>query len=162
MRGLVRSGNFSRGTPITLPHEFGNVVAGSNQPSGNVIPQSNPTLDSNPVGTGLTLGNPVAFSLGMDSASAPVLIVAPGASGTINCNLTNLTNLLGTNSAELTYFGEPEGVTLSFGTNPDTGTSVVTVTVGSSVPAGKYTITIVGTQNPPDTTYADLQLVVAA
>lgn len=158
--GLNRKGDFRNGNPINLPHEFGNVVAGSSEPYGNVQPQSNTTLDSNPVGTGDVgqFGNQVSFSLEMDSASAPVLIVAPGGTGTINCNLTNL---LGANSATLSYFGAPSGVTLAFAPNPDTGTTVVTVTVGASVPAGEYTVTIVGTVVAPNVEYVNLRLVVA-
>jgi hypothetical protein len=45
----------------------------------------------------------------------------------------------------LTYSGAPVGVTLAFVPNPDTSTSVCTITVGAAVPAGKYAITITGT-----------------
>ena len=160
--GLVRSGGFRNGTPIILPHNFGNnVTSSANEPFGNTEPQANPRFNSNPVDwtpSSSHFGNQVSFSLGMDAASAPVVIVAPGNTGTISCTLTNL---LGTNSAELTYFGEPTGVTLSFSPNPDTASSTVTITVPSDIPAGKYTITIVGTVNSPNIEYVQLHLVVA-
>ena len=155
--GIVRSGDFRNGTPIVLPHQFGNSV-GNPEPFGNVQPQSNPRMAGNPVDwvpSPSHFGNQVSFLL---QTVPPVIVVAPSSSGTVNLDLTNL---LGTNSAVLTYFGEPVGVTLSFTPNPDTGVSVVTVTVGSSVPAGRYTITIVGTVSSPNIEYVQLQLVVA-
>jgi hypothetical protein len=139
--GKVNSGDFRKGTPIVLPHQFGNLV-GQGDNFGNVIPQANATLDSNPV-TWLPspthFGNTVEFSL---QSVPPVVIVAQDRTGTVDINLTQL---LDSPTATLTYSGAPTGVTIAFGTNPDTGTSVATITVGSSVPAGKYTITIVGT-----------------
>jgi hypothetical protein len=156
--GLVRSGDFRKGTPIILPHDFGNDVAGANEPFGNPEPQSNPRMAGNPVTWELSsshFGNQVSFSL---QTVPPVVIVQTGTTGTVDVNLTNL---IGTNSAELTYFGEPTGVTLSFSPNPDTTSSTVTVTVPSDVPAGKYTITIVGTVDSPDIEYVQLHLVVS-
>lgn len=156
--GLVRSGDFRNGTPITLPHDFGNDVAGVNEPFGNVIPQSNPRMVGNPVDwlpSPAHFGNQVSFLL---QTVPSVVIVIPGSTGTVDINLTNLK---GSNSAELTYFGEPSGVTLSFSTNPDISSSTVTVTVPSDVPVGKYTITIVGTVSSPNIEYVQLHLVVA-
>lgn len=158
--GLVRAGDFRNGNPITLPHTFGNAVAGDAEPFGNEEPQSNTTLDSNPVTWVVSpthFGNPVSFSLETDSASAPVLIVPPDNAGNISINLTNL---LGSNSATLTYYGAPSGVTVTFSTNPDTGMSVATVTVGA-VPAGRYTITVVGTVSGMNIETTNIQLVVA-
>jgi hypothetical protein len=143
---------------MTAGHVFGNPVAGPiNEPFGNPEPQSNPRMAGNPVDwipSPAHFGNQVSFLL---QTVPPVIIVQPGSSG--SCDI-NLTNLLGTNSAELTYFGEPAGVTLSFSPNPDTTSSTVTVTVPSDVPAGKYTITIVGTATAPDLEYVQLHLVV--
>ena len=39
MLGLNNSGNYRNGTPITLPHEFGNAVT-SLTPAGNPVPTS--------------------------------------------------------------------------------------------------------------------------
>ena len=159
MKGLCRSGDFRNGTPITLPHQFGTPVAGENEPFGNVEPQSNPRMAGNPVDwspSSAHLGNQVSFLL---QTVPPIVIVAPGETGSTDINLTNL---LGTSSAELTYFGEPSGVTLSFSPNPDTSSSTVTITVSSSVPVGKYTITVVGTVDTPDIEYVQLHLVVAS
>jgi hypothetical protein len=156
--GLVRSGDFRNGTPMTAGHVFGNSVAGANEPFGNPVPQANPRMAGNPVDwtpSPAYFGNQVSFLLQM---VPPVVIVQPGSTGSTDINLTNL---LGTSSAELTYFGEPTGVTLSFSPNPDTTSSNVTITVPSDVPAGKYTITIVGTVESPNIEYVQLHLVVS-
>jgi hypothetical protein len=163
-QGLVRSGDFRNGNPVTwlpTPAHFGTPVAGANEPFGNPEPQANPRMAGNPVDwipSPIHFGNQVSFSL---KPQPYIVIVPPGATGTTTLNLTNL--FTGSvNSAELTYFGEPAGVTLAFAPNPDTATSVVTVTVGASVPAGKYTVTIVGTVVSPNIEYVQLHVVVAA
>jgi hypothetical protein len=156
--GLVRSGDFRNGTPVVLPHNFGNTVAGSSEPFGNPEPQANPRMAGNPVDWSPSpehFGNQVSFSL---QTVPPVVIIAPGSTGTTDINLTNL---LGTNSAELTYFGEPSGVSIAFATNPDASSSTATITVGANVPVGRYTITVVGTVTSPNIEYVQIQLVVA-
>lgn len=140
--GLVRSGNFAHGTPITLPHQFGTPVE-LPEPFGNVIPQSNPTLNSNPVTWSTSpahFGNMVAFSL---QAVAPIVITSENSTATTNIVVTDIGSFTG--AVTLTYSGAPSGVSVSFSPNPTTSTSVATITVGSSVPDGKYTITITGT-----------------
>ena len=156
--GLVRSGDFRKGSPILLPHQFGNPVS-LPEPSGNAMPQSNPTLNSNPVTWTPSppyFGNQVAFSL---QVVPPIVIITEGGSQTTSAVLTNL---LGTNSATLTYSGAPAGVTISFAPNPDTGTSVATITVGASVPTGRYTITIEGSASGANVEFTNIQLVVVS
>jgi hypothetical protein len=157
--GLVRSGDFRNGTPIVLPHQFGNSVTYSTtEPFGNNIPQANPRMAGNSVDwlpSPAHFGNQISFLL---QTVPPVVIVAPGSTGTTDINLTNLK---GTNSAELMYFGEPSGVSLAFATNPDLTSSVVTVTVGADVPSGRYTITIVGTVSSPNIEYVHIHLIVS-
>jgi hypothetical protein len=158
--GLVRSGDYRNGTPITLPHQFGTPV-GSNEPFGNVQPQSNPQTPGkgNPV-TWLPspahFGNQVSFSL---QTVPPVVVIARGLTGTTDIDLTNLK---GSNAATLTSFGEPAGVAVAFAPNPDTGVTVATITVGSSVPVGKYTITVVGTVVSPNIEFTQIHLVVVS
>lgn len=159
MLGLVRRGNYSKGTPIVLPHQFGNPVAGSHEPFGNVIPQSNATLDSNQVTwtpSPAHFGNQVGFLL---QSVPPVVVVAPSSTGTVNINLTALRGQA--DSMELSYFGAPSGVTVTFASNPDTGTSVATVTVSAGVPAGRYTIAVIGTSGT-EIDGTNIHLVVAA
>ena len=155
-KGLVRAGDFREGTPIVLPHRFGNLV-GEPEPFGNIEPQPNDTLFENQVTWAPSpthFGNQVSFSL---QTVPPVVVIPAGSSDTTDINLTNL---LGSNSATLTYYGAPVGVTVAFGTNPDTGTSVATVTVGANVPAGRYTITVVGTVSGTNIETTNIQLVV--
>lgn len=156
--GLVRSGDYREGTPITLPHQFGNTVAGANQPFGNVNPQSNPSLDSNPVTwtpSPAHFGNQVGFLL---QCVPPVVVIAPGADGSVNIVLTAL--LGQPDSMTLTYADAPTGVTVSFAPNPDTGTTVATIVVASSVPPGRYTILVIGTSGT-EVDGVNIQLVVA-
>jgi hypothetical protein len=153
--GKVDSGDFRKGTPIILPHQFGTPVVVP-EPQGNVIPQSNATLDSNPVTwvpSPTHFGNQVGFSL---QAVPPIVIVQHG--GTGNTQIV-LTSLLGSPSATLSFSGAPAGVTVSFAPNPDTTQSTATITVGASVPAGKYTITIKGVSGT-ETETTNIHLVV--
>ncbi len=139
--GKVSSGDFRKGTPILVPHQFGTPVV-KPEPQGNVIPQSNPTLDSNPVTwtpSPTHFGNQVGFSL---QAVPPIVIVEQGGTGSTSIILTVL---LGSPSATLTSSGAPVGVVVSFTTNPETSQSTAEITVGATVPVGKYTITVTGT-----------------
>jgi hypothetical protein len=153
--GKISSGDFRKGTPIVLPHTFGTPVSNP-EPQGNVIPQSNPTLDSNPV-TWLPspahFGNTVEFSL---QSVPPIIIIEQGDSGAVNINLTQL---LDSPTATLTFTGAPSGVTISFAPNPDTGASVATITVGATVPVGKYTIEVDGA-GASETNHTNIHLVV--
>ena len=156
-QGLVRSGDFRKGTPVVLPHQFGNSV-GSPEPFGNIEPQPNTTLFENQVTwtpSPAHFGNEVSFSL---QTVPPVVVVPAGSSGNTDINLTNL---LGLSSATLTYYGAPAGVSVAFGTNPDTGLSIATITVGANVPIGRYTITVVGTVSGTNVETTNIQLVVS-
>ena len=156
-QGLVRSGDFRKGTPVVLPHQFGNSV-GSPEPFGNIEPQPNTTLFENQVTwapSPALFGNQVSFSL---QTVPPVVVIAQNSTGTTDINLTNL---LGSNSATLTYYGAPAGVSVAFGTNPDTGLSIATITVGANVPIGRYTITVVGTVSGTNVETTNIQLVVS-
>lgn len=156
-QGLVRSGDFRKGTPVVLPHQFGNSV-GSPEPFGNIEPQPNTTLFENQVTwtpSPAHFGNQVSFSL---QTVPPVVVVPAGSSGNTDINLTNL---LGSSSATLTYYGAPAGVSVAFGTNPDTGLSIATITVGANVPIGRYTITVVGTVSGTNVETTNIQLVVS-
>ena len=156
-QGLVRSGDFRKGTPVVLPHQFGNSV-GSPEPFGNIEPQPNTTFFENQVTwtpSPAHFGNQVSFSL---QTVPPVVVVPAGSSGNTDINLTNL---LGLSSATLTYYGAPAGVSVAFGTNPDTGLSIATITVGANVPIGRYTITVVGTVSGTNVETTNIQLVVS-
>jgi hypothetical protein len=155
--GKVNSGNFRNGTPVTLPLTFGTPVDGTSKNYGNVQPQSNSTLNSNPV-TWLPaashFGNQVSLSM---QAVLPILLVEAGGTGSFTIPITDLQGFSG--SVTLSFSGAPSGVTISFAPNPATTTSTGEVSVGASVPTGKYTITITGTSGTV-VTHTNLHLVV--
>jgi hypothetical protein len=75
--------------------------------------------------------------------SASTLAVAPGSSGTDTITVTDVGGFTG--SVTLAASGLPSGVTAAWGTNPTTGSSVLTLTASSSATTGTSTVTITGT-----------------
>ena len=88
----------------------------------------------------LTVNPAPSFTLGASPAS---LTVVQGTSGTDTLTVTKLNGFTG--SVTLAASGLPSGVTASFGTNPTTGTSVLTLKASSSATLGSATVTIKGT-----------------
>jgi hypothetical protein len=80
------------------------------------------------------------FTLG---ASASNLAVAEGGSSSDTITVSNFGGFAG--SVTLAAANLPTGVTAAFGTNPTTGSSVVTFTAAASLPAGSPSVTINGT-----------------
>ncbi|HEV2989661.1 MAG TPA: hypothetical protein VG759_14555 [Candidatus Angelobacter sp.] len=80
------------------------------------------------------------FSL---SASPTSLTVTQGSSGSTTIKETPSGGFTG--SVTLSASGLPSGVTASFGTNPTTGTSVLTFTASATATTGTSTVTITGT-----------------
>ena len=89
--------------------------------------------------TGSTTGGG-SFTL---SASANSVPVTQGASATDTITVGDLNGFSG--SVSLSASGLPSGVTATFGTNPTTGSSVVTFSASSSAAAGTSIVTIMGT-----------------
>jgi subtilase family serine protease len=77
------------------------------------------------------------------SASPSSLSVTQGNSGTSTITVTDAGGFTG--SVTLAASGLPSGVTAAFGTNPTTGTSVLTLTASSTATTGTSTVTITGT-----------------
>jgi subtilase family serine protease len=77
------------------------------------------------------------------SASPSSLTVTQGSSGTSTISVTDVGGFTG--SVTLAASGLPSGVTAAFGTNPTTGTSVLTLTASSTATTGAATVTITGT-----------------
>jgi uncharacterized membrane protein len=75
--------------------------------------------------------------------SASTLSVTQGSSGTDTITVTDVSPFAG--SVTLAASGLPSGVTAAFGTNPTTGSSVLTLTASSTATAGAATVTITGT-----------------
>jgi subtilase family serine protease len=77
------------------------------------------------------------------SASPSSLSISQGSSGTSTITVTDVGGFTG--SVTLAASGLPSGVTAAFGTNPTTGTSVLTLTASSTATTGTATVTITGT-----------------
>jgi endoglucanase len=89
------------------------------------------------------------------SSSSSALTITQGSSGTDTITVIDAGGFTG--SVTLAATGLPSGVTAAFGTNPATGTSIVTFTASASSPQGSTTITITGTSGaliPATTTIA--------
>lgn len=82
------------------------------------------------------------FSL---SASPSSVSVAQGGSGTTTVTVTPQNGFTG--SVMLSVTGLPTGATGTFGTNPTTGTSLLTLSAAATVSAGTYPLTVTGTGN---------------
>jgi subtilase family serine protease len=77
------------------------------------------------------------------SDSPSSLSITQGGSGTSTITVTDLNGFTG--SVTLAASGLPSGVTAAFGTNPTTGSSVLTLTASSTATTGTSTVTITGT-----------------
>ncbi|MGO9316896.1 MAG: glycoside hydrolase family 6 protein [Terracidiphilus sp.] len=75
--------------------------------------------------------------------SAPTLSVTQGKTATDTITVTDVNGFTG--SVTLAATGLPSGVTVAYGTNPTTATSVLTFTASSTATAGLATVTITGT-----------------
>jgi cellulose 1,4-beta-cellobiosidase len=75
--------------------------------------------------------------------SATSLSIAQGSSGTDTITVTDVGTFTG--SVTLAASGLPSGVTAAFGTNPTTGSSVLTLTASATATTGASTVTITGT-----------------
>jgi kumamolisin len=77
------------------------------------------------------------------SDSPSSLSITQGSSGTSTITVTDVNGFTG--SVTLAASGLPSGVTAAFGTNPTTGSSVLTLTASSTATTGTSTVTITGT-----------------
>jgi subtilase family serine protease len=77
------------------------------------------------------------------SDSPSSLSITQGSSGTSTVTVTDVNGFTG--SVTLVASGLPSGVTAAFGTNPTTGSSVLTLTASSTATTGTSTVTITGT-----------------
>ena len=77
------------------------------------------------------------------SDSPSSLTITQGGSGTSTITVHDVNGFTG--SVTLAASGLPSGVTATFGTNPTTGTSVLTLTASATATTGTSTVTITGT-----------------
>ncbi len=75
--------------------------------------------------------------------SASTLVIAQGKTATDTITVTDTGGFTG--SVTLAATGLPTGVTVAYGTNPTTATSVLTFTASATATAGTSTVTITGT-----------------
>jgi uncharacterized membrane protein len=92
--------------------------------------------------TTITLSVSAASSFTL-APTASTLALTQGKTATDTITVTDVGGFTG--SVTLAASGLPTGVTAAFGTNPTTGTSVLTLTASSSATAGTSTVTITGT-----------------
>jgi len=76
------------------------------------------------------------------TSSSSTVSLAPSASTTDTITVTDVGSFTG--SVTLSASGLPSGVTAAFGSNPTTGSSILTLTASSSVATGSYTVTVTG------------------
>jgi subtilase family serine protease len=125
----ITSGNNNNGEGKSYNAVVGyDLVTGWGSPNG-------PTLINT-----LTGAATPSFTLS-DSPSS--LSITQGSSGTSTITVTDVNGFTG--SVTLAASGLPSGVTAAFGTNPTTGTSVMTLTASATATTGTSTVTITGT-----------------
>ncbi|MGA2352842.1 MAG: hypothetical protein ABSF70_20590, partial [Terracidiphilus sp.] len=111
------------------PQVFGTVFVGTNG-RGIVMGTGSPTVT----------GSIGSFTL---KPSATSLSIAQGATGTDTITVTDVSPFTG--SVTLSATGLPTGVTVAYGTNPTSATSVLTFTATAAATVGTSTVTITGT-----------------
>jgi len=109
----------ANGTTYTIQLEFSN--AANNCVLPPPAPNANFTLSGSPASLTVTQGN---------SGNSTITVTPSGGF---------------TGSVNLSASGLPSGVTATFGTNPTTSTSVVTLAASSTATTGTFTVTITGT-----------------
>jgi cellulose 1,4-beta-cellobiosidase len=116
--------------------------------SGTAAGTSNVTI----TGTNGTISHSVTIALTIPGTASPSFTLVPAAStlavtrGSSATDTVTVTGAGGFNgSVTLTASGLPTGVTASFGTNPTTGASVLTLAASSTAATGTSSISITGT-----------------
>jgi subtilase family serine protease len=90
-----------------------------------------------------TLTGAATPSFTLSDSPSSLTITQGGAGGTSTITVNDVNGFTG--SVTLAASGLPSGVTAAFGTNPTTGTSVLTLTASATATTGTATVTITGT-----------------
>jgi cellulose 1,4-beta-cellobiosidase len=116
--------------------------------SGTAAGTSNVTI----TGTNGTISHSVTVALTIPGTSSPSFTIAPATTAltvTRGSSIADTITVAGAGgfagSVTLAVSGLPAGVTASFGTNPTTGSSVLTLAAGSTAAVATSTLTITGT-----------------
>jgi subtilase family serine protease len=141
--GFINPSLYTIGEGSSYDSDFHDVTSGSNGFSATTG-YDLATGWGSPNGSGLInalagSGSP-SFTL---SASPSSLTITQGSSGTSTITVTDVGGFSG--SVTLAASGLPSGVTASFGTNPTTGSSVLTLTASATATTGSATVTVTGT-----------------
>lgn len=150
--GFINQAIYNLGAGSNYTTDFHDVTSGNNKTTGN-----QPTWYSATTGYDLTTGwgSPTGQSL-IDaltgpqtpgfwlSTSKPSIDIGQGSSATSTITITPIGGFTGGVTLDITST-LPSGVTATWGTNPATGTSVLTLTASSSATPGTSTVTITGT-----------------
>ena len=119
---------------------------------GTVLAAGNQTLSTTFTPTDSTDYNTATDSVVLSvkgftlSASSNSLTVMPGKTGTDTITVADVNGF--NSSVTLSASGLPSGVTATFGTNPTTGKSVLTFTVGRAATPGTHIVTVRGVSGP--------------
>ena len=135
---------------------FGTVVSFTPAAAGPDSVTISATDSLNNAGTATISGTGVGFSITPASTSATIF---QGSTATDNIIVTNFGGFTG--SVTLAATGLPTGVTASFGTNPTSNASVLTLTATAGATLGNATVTITGISGATNAV-ATLNLTVAA
>ena len=116
--------------------------------SGTAAGTSNVTI----TGTDGAISHSVTVALTIPGTASPSFTISPATTALTVTQGSSVADTITVapaggfaGSVTLAVSGLPTGVTASFGTNPTTGSSVLTLTAGSATPTGTSTLTITGT-----------------
>ncbi len=150
--GFVNPSLYAIGQSASYGSEFHDITSGNNDLEAGCCGQPFYTAVTgydlvtgwgSPTGQNLINSLAPAAAPGFQlSVSTKSLYVSPGSSGTTTITVKDQGGFTG--GVELSVSGLPSGVTASWGSNPTSATSVLTLTIGSSAVRGSYLLTITG------------------
>jgi cellulose 1,4-beta-cellobiosidase len=143
-----------------------------NAPGGTITVNFNAQTSTTPgtytnvkmVGTNGTVTNSAPLTLvipgsGFSLSSSPSITIPIGQKGTNTISIADQGTFAGSVNLAVTS-ALPTGVTASFGTNPATSSSILTLTVGSNAIAGTYPMTVTGTSTNAPSASINFNLVI--
>jgi subtilase family serine protease len=148
--GFVNPLVYAIGQGSSFGADFHDITSGNNDNSGGEDPFFNAVAGydlvtgwGSPMGQSLinTLAPPASAGFEL-SASPASVTVNPSGTATTTVTVSDVGGFTG--SVKLSVSGLPNGVTASFGTNPTTASSVLTLTASSSVIRGSYLLALTG------------------
>jgi uncharacterized membrane protein len=150
--GFINPAIYAIGNSVGYASDFHDTASGNNDCCGQTVwYNSVPGYDlvtgwGSPNGQNLIDALAGAAAPGFTLTASPLgLSVNPGSSGTTIVTVMDQGGFAGSVNLAVTS-GLPSGVTASFGANPTTGTSLLTLTVSGSVnTAGPFYVTVTGT-----------------